>query len=51
MNVKSNYTIRELEVFSIGITLYIKIEAENKNAPCRTNIWATILTDGQNGLY
>ena len=29
MVVKSNYTIRELEVFSIGITLYVKIEAEN----------------------
>ena len=27
--VKSNYTIRELEVFSTGIDLYIKIEAEN----------------------
>ena len=29
MVVKSNYTIRGLEVFSIGITLYIKIKAEN----------------------
>ena len=29
MAVKSNYTVRELEDFSIGITLYIKILAEN----------------------
>ena len=29
MAIKSTYTIKELEVFSIGITLYIKIEAEN----------------------
>ena len=29
MNVKSNYTIKEFEVFSIGIILYIKKEAEN----------------------
>ena len=28
MGVKSNYTIKELELFSIGITLYIKIEAK-----------------------
>ena len=29
MTVKSKYTIIEFVVFSIGITLYIKIEAKN----------------------
>ena len=29
MTVKSNYTIKEFGVKSIGIILYIKIEAEN----------------------
>ena len=29
MTVKSNYTIKEFGDFSIGIILYIRIEAEN----------------------
>ena len=29
MTVKSNYTMKEYGVFSIGLILYIKIEAEN----------------------
>ena len=29
MTVKSNYTIKEFGVISIGIILYIKIEAED----------------------
>ena len=29
MTVKSNYTMKVFGVFSIGLILYIKIEAEN----------------------
>ena len=51
MTVKSNYTIKEFGVFSIGIILYFKIEAENNKMHWLEQILVTILTDGQNGLY
>merc|ERR1712208_208201 len=39
-----------IALVSIGITLYIKIET--KITKCTgMNVWATILTDGQNGVY
>ena len=52
MSVKSNYTIKKFGVFSIGIILYIKIEAENNKMHRLEQMeLGTILTDGQNGLH
>ena len=46
MAIKSRLTIKEFDVFSLGITFYIKIESKNQ----KNNWLEQILMDGQDGL-
>ena len=51
MTVKSKYTIVEFVVFSIGITLYIKIETKNDDSIKEAPAYCQSSLDGLQKCY